>query len=191
MYRLVVIAITAALSACAAIDHTTSIKQKVDSILLAGPGDLLLKIERERNLENAFGKSDIFGRKTKEGFTELRFAGVEASGQVVLVRKDVQIMTNETTMSRTPFATTTGRATTSVTGSASAYGNVTQIQGTGTTSYSSTTLVPQTDFHVIVPSDSVAVRLAPGEKRLAISGYIIEIISASTNTIEYKISKQD
>ena len=191
MYRLVVIAMTVTLGACASIDHTTSIKQKVDSILIAGPGDLVLRIERERNLENAFGKSDIFGRKTKEGFTELRFAGLEPSGEVVLVRKDVQIMTNETTMSRTPVATTTGRSNTSITGSASTYGNTTQIQGTGTTNYSSTTLVPQKDFHVIVPSDSVAIRLAPGERRLPISGYVIEIISASQNSIEYRLSKPE
>ena len=191
MKQLAVLALTATLAACSAIDHTASAKQPIGTALIAGPGDLVLRVDRERSLENVLGKADIFGRKTKEGFTEIRFAGVEATGEIVLFRKDVQIMTNETTMSRTPFATTTGKSTTSVTGSANTYGDTTRLQGTSTTNYSSTTVLPQKDFHVIVPSDTVAVRLAPGEKRLPLAGYIIEVVSASRNSLEYKLSKPD
>ena len=61
---------------CANIEHTTKVSQKVGQSQFAGVGDIVLSIERERNLKNAFGKSDIFGRKTKEGYTEIRFAGV-------------------------------------------------------------------------------------------------------------------
>ena len=179
----------ALLAACATIDHTSSVKQSLDKALLAGPGDLLLRLDRERDLENAFGKADLFGRKTKEGFTELRFGGVESNGEVVLFRKDVQIVTNETTMSRTPITTTTGRATTSMSGSASTSGNNTRIQGAGTTSYSATTLSPASDFHVVVPSDTVAVRIAPTERRIPIAGYVIEIISSSRNALEYRVTK--
>ena len=189
MNRHVLLALAATLTACATIEHTTSIKQPVGTVLVAGLGDLVLRIDQERNLENAFGKADLFGRKTKEGFTELRFGGVELNGEIVLLRKDVQIVTNETTMSRTPISTTTGRATTSVSGNATTYGNVIQLQGSGTTNYSSTTLVPQRDFHVIVPSNTVAVRLVPGERRLSLSGYIVEVISASRNSIEYRVTK--
>lgn len=179
----------AALGGCAAIDRTASVAQPTGAVLMVGPGDLVVQIDRERNLENAFGKSDIFGRKTKEGFTEIRFAGMESNGEVVLFRKDVQIMTNETTMSRTPVAMTTGTATSSLSGTGNMYGNTMQFQGSGTTNYSSTTLMPAKDFHVAIPSDTVAIRLAPGEKRLALSGYIIEIMSASRNSLEYKITK--
>lgn len=189
MNRTLPLALLLALSGCATIDHTATVKQAVGAALIAGPGDLVLRLDRERNLENAFGKADVFGRKTKEGFTELRFGGVEPNGEVVLLRKDVQILTNETTMSRTPISTTTGSATSTATGSATRYGNSTQFQGTGSTSFSSTTLAPAKDFHVIVPSDTVAVRLAPGEKRLPLSGYIIEIIAASRNSLEYRVIK--
>lgn len=183
------LAFAAVLSACATVDHTSSAHQQLDKNLMPGPGDLLLRIDRERNLENAFGKADIFGRKTKEGFTELRFGGVESNGEIVLLRKDVQILTNETTMSRTPITTTTGRATTSVSGSASTIGNNTQIQGSGITNYSATTLSPASDFHVVVPADTVAVRIDSSEKRIFIAGYLVEIISSSRNVLEYQLTK--
>lgn len=161
----------------------------MDKTLIAGPGDLLVRVDRERDLENALGKADIFGRKTKEGFTELRFGGVEASGEVVLLRKDVQIITNETTMSRTSISTTTGQASTSVSGNATTYGNNTRFQGSGITNYTSTTLPPTSEFHVVIPSDTVAVRLGPSEKRMLISGYVVEIVGASRNALEYRITK--
>ena len=176
-------------SGCASIEHTAKVEQSLDNTLIAGIGDVVLSVERERNLENVFGKSDIFGRKTKEGSTELRFAGIENDGTVVLYRKDVEILTNETTMSRTPTSTSTSTARTSVTGTASTYGNTTTIQGTGTTSASSTTTLPVDDYHIVVPSDTIAIRLEPGETKLPLSGYVIEIISVSNNSIEYKIGR--
>jgi hypothetical protein len=176
---------------CSSIDRTAAAQQPVNKSLLAGPGDLVLRVERERNLENAFGKADVFGRKTKEGFTELRFAGVEPSGEIVLSRKDVQIVTNETTMSRTPFSTTTARATTNVSGIATPQGNSTMVQGTANSNLSSITISPVRDFHVVVPSDAVAIRLAPSEKRVPVAGFVIEIISASTNSLEYRVLKVD
>lgn len=188
-HLLLALAAAALLGACSTVDQTSSVNQSLDRTLIAGPGDLLVRVDRERNLENAFGKADIFGRKTKEGFTELRFGGVEASGEVVLLRKDVQIITNETTMSRTPISTTTGRATTSVSGNATTYGNNTRVQGSGTTNYTSTTLSPTSDFHVVVPSDTVAVRVGPSEKRVPIAGYVVEIVGASRNALEYRITK--
>ena len=101
----------ACISGCAAIEHTSYIEQPVGQARIAGIGDVVLRVNKQRNLENISGKADIFGRKTNEGFAELRFAGVEKSGEIVLYRKDVQIISNETTMSRTPIAFNTGQAT--------------------------------------------------------------------------------
>lgn len=191
MARSITFAACIALSACATIDHSSSSSQSLNKVLAVGPGDIVLRVERERNLENAFGKADIFGRKTKEGFTELRFAGVEANGEIVLYRKDVTIVTNETTMSRTPLTTTTGTTRSSLSGSSSTYGGSTQFQGSGTSSFTSTTLSPVSDFHIVVPSDTVPVRLSPNEKRIPVAGYLVEIISATRNALEYKLSKPE
>jgi hypothetical protein len=166
---------------CAAIEHTSYIEQPVGQVRIAGIGDVVLRVNKQRNLENISGKADIFGRKTNEGFAELRFAGLENSGEIVLYRKDVQIISNETTMSRTPIAFNTGQATTRVTSNGNSARANTNISGV--------TIAPASDFHVVTPPDTTPIRLTAGETKLPIEGYIVEIIKAGTNSIEYKITK--
>ncbi|CAM3612282.1 hypothetical protein VA7868_03581 [Vibrio aerogenes CECT 7868] len=178
------------LTSCAAIDHTSKVKQKTGQPLFAGVGDIVVSIDRERNLENAFGKSDIFGRKTKEGYTEIRFAGIEPDGTVVLYRKDISIISNETTMSRTPISNTTGYSQTNVTGSANTFGNQTSLNVSGNTTYNATTIGPAEDYHIAVPSDTIPIRLKPNEKVLPVSGYLIRIGHVTPNSIEYRVEQQ-
>jgi hypothetical protein len=166
---------------CAAIEHTSYIEQPVGQARIAGIGDVVLRVNKQRNLENISGKADIFGRKTNEGFAELRFAGVEKSGEIVLYRKDVQIISNETTMSRTPIAFNTGQATTRITSSGNGARANTNISGV--------TIAPASDFHVVTPPDTTPIRLAVGETKLPIEGYVVEVIKAGANSIEYKITK--
>jgi hypothetical protein len=187
---LLVTLVSTFLAACANIEHAAEMQQPLDRTLMAGPGDVVFRVERERNLENIFGKADIWGRKTKEGFSEVRFAGVERTGEVVLYRKDVQIMTNETTLTRTPMAVTSGSATTSLSGSANTVGSSTYLSGSGTTRYGAVTISSGSDYHIAVPSDTIPIRLAPNERKLPISGYVIEIISVSPNSLQYRITRQ-
>jgi len=178
-----------AVAGCAEIEHSAKSQQKVGQPLLAGVGDVILKIDKERNLENAYGKSDIFGRKTNEGYVELRFAGMESSGEVVIARKDVEIISNETTMSRTPFSQTTGQAHTVASGTVYGTGSTATVKGSATTNYQSNTIAPISDYHVVVPSDSIAIRLPPGDTVLPVSGFIVEIIRATPNALEYTIKE--
>jgi hypothetical protein len=175
---------------CAPIQHTSATEQALDTPLLAGIGDIILRINKERNLQNAFGASDIFGRKTNEGFVEIRFAGVERSGEVVLARKDVQIISNETTMSRTPLSYTAGQAQTAGTARTHNSGAATTISGTASTTFQSATIAPLSDYHVVVPSDSLAIRLPPTETELPVEGYIIEIVSSAPYSLKYKVRRQ-
>jgi hypothetical protein len=174
------------ISGCTAIKHTSSTEQPTDQLAIVGVGDVVLRVNKQRSLENAFGKADIFGRKTNEGFSELVFAGVEQSGEIVLYRKDVSIITNETTMSRSSVSTTTGYANTNVTGNYYGNGN---ISANATTNYSSTTLTPASDFHIIVPADTIPIRLSSSENKFPMEGYVVEIIKATPNSLEYKITK--
>jgi len=177
------------LFSCANIEHTTNASKPLNEVLLAGVGDLIFRIERERNLENAFGKSDLFGRKTKEGYTEVRFAGTDSDGSVVLYRKDVKIMTNETTMSRTPLSTTSGNSTSVVSGTATTRGAVTSVRGVVKTHNSSITTLPADDFHIIIPTDTIPIRLNSDEKMFPVEGFIVEVIDSSRNSLRYRISK--
>lgn len=176
--------------ACAPIQHTTASAQPLETPLLAGIGDVVLRIDKKRNLQNAFGASDIFGRKTNEGFVEIRYAGVERSGEVVLARKDVQIVSNETTMSRTPLSYTAGQATTNATGTVYSSANSATLSGTAKTTYQSATIAPLSDFHVVVPSDSMAIRLVPPDNLLPVEGHVIEILRATSTSLQYRIRKQ-
>jgi hypothetical protein len=187
VYRVILLLVAVALSACGSIEHMATPQQPLGKVLLAGPGDVVLRIDRERNLENVVGKADIWGRKTKEGFSEIRFAGVEESGVVVLYRKEIHVMTNETTLTRTPFSHTSGSSTSNITGTANTFGSTTQLSGTARTTGSATTISSGSDYHLVVPSDTIPIRLAPNERRVPISGYVIEIVSASPNSIEYRV----
>jgi hypothetical protein len=60
----------------------------------------MLKVEVRESLPNAFGGADIFGRTRDVGFSELRYMGLDPSGYPVFRRRDVDIVTNETTMNR-------------------------------------------------------------------------------------------
>ena len=180
--------IVAYIFGCATIKHTSNVEQPIGQQFIVGVGDVVLHVNKQRDLENIFGKASISGRKTNEGFSELRFAGVEKNGAVVLYRKDVRIITNETTMSRTPFSTTTGNSNTTITGSYSGSGNVGNVDANARTNYSSTTLSPTSDFHVVVPAETIPIRLPAGETKIPMERYVIEIIKATPVSLEYKIT---
>ena len=183
------LSIVVCISGCATIEHMSNAEQPIGQQFIVGVGDVVLRVNKQRDLENIFGKASISGRKTNEGFSELRFAGVEKNGAVVLYRKDVRIITNETTMSRTPFSTTTGNSNTTITGSYSGSGNVGNVNANARTNYSSTTLSPASDFHVVVPAETIPIRLPAGETKIPMEGYVVEIIKATPVSLEYKITK--
>lgn len=178
-------------SGCANIERTSTAEQAIGQQAIAGVGDVVLRVDNHKNLVNALGKADIFGRKTHTGFSELRFSGVEPSGEIVLYRKDVQIVTNETTMSRTPVAITTGSASTTTAGNYQGTAASGRIRANSKTSSVATTIGPASDFHVVVPSDTIAIRLAPGETKVPMSGHVVEVIKASPAALEYKVTRTD
>jgi len=138
--RAVLVALLCAtLSACASIEKSRLVEQPTNQQLLAGKGDVVLRVNKQRDLENAFGNADIFGRKTSEGFSELRLVGTEDSGGVVFYRNDVRIITNETTMSRSGVSTTFGSANTTASGSYHGDENYGIFSGSASTNYSSST----------------------------------------------------
>lgn len=174
--RLIAVLAVLSLIGCTPITRQSTAEQPTSTELRAGVGDVMLRIEKTKCLPNAFGKCDIFGRTTSEGFIELRFAGIERSGEVVLARKDVEILSNESTMTRTPVAYSTGQAQAVTSGSS------TRVTG------QAMTISPLPDYHVVVPSDAIAIRLPPAERTLLIAGRTVEILEASAGTIRYKIT---
>ena len=187
MNKIIPILLTVLVAGCSSIEHSKKIEQATNTPLFAGAGDVVIHINHERDLENAYGNADIFGRKTKEGFSELRFIGVDKNGDTILARKDVNILSNETTLSRNPFSYTTAESNTTSTGVYSGNNTGGTISGNSNTTYNSTTMSPTSDYHMAIPSDSTPIKLNSSERTLPIDGYVIEIIKATPNSLQYKI----
>lgn len=189
-FRIIVIAlIIGVLSACASIEKSRLAEQLINQPLLAGMGDVVLKVNKQRDLENAFGNADVFGRKTNEGFSELRFVGIEKSGAIVFYRNDIRIMTNETTMSRSGVSSTFGSANTTASGRYYGNENYGTVSGRASTNYSSSTLSPTSDFHALIPQGTTSIVLKPGDTTVVMEGYVLEVLDVSSGALKYKISK--
>ncbi len=170
------------LNACTPIHHTQMIEQPIGQQLVAGPGDLVIRVNKQRDLKNAFGRADIFGRKTDEGYSELRFAGVETDGTFVFYRRDVDIVTNETTMSRSVSSQNYGSTTTNVTRTSP---NSAMATTTGTV----TTVNPPSDYHVVVPPETIAIRIPSGSKSFPFENYKVEIVATTPTSFTYYLSQ--
>lgn len=170
------------IAACAPIQHSADVAQPIGRQLAAGPGDVIMHVDLQRNLVNVFGGADIWGRRTNEGFADLYFSGVEPDGTIVLYRKGASIITNETTLSRMPFT----QSVSTVSGNVTNYGNTTSVSGVGTT----TTIRPTHDYHIIVPADAIAIRLPPGTTSVPFEGYMIQIVNSSPTALTYRIAAQ-
>jgi hypothetical protein len=66
----------------------------------ASVGDVMLRTDAKESLPNAFGSADVFGRTRDRGFSEIRYMGLNSAKQPVFRRRDVEILTNETTLTR-------------------------------------------------------------------------------------------
>ena len=87
-------------AASAAIKTEVQVDRPIAVELFVSVGDVMLKVEVRESLPNAFGGADIFGRTREIGFSELRYMGLDPSGYPIFRRRDVEIVTNETTMNR-------------------------------------------------------------------------------------------
>lgn len=159
-----------ATTACAPIEHQETLIEGSSAPMTVGVGDIVAKVEKTRDLKNAFGAADIWGRKTNEGYAELRFAGVRDDGSIVLFRRDVTIHSDEDTLTRSGL----GFATTNTT----AYGSGASASATSSTIFaaprqSSTIAIP-----VVVPA---------GKASFPFQGKTIEVIRVDSLSFSYRI----
>jgi hypothetical protein len=162
-------------TACAPVETHERIAQPMQTLMTAGIGDQVVRIDRSEDLPNAFGRADLFGRKRDAGFTEVRFVGIE-DGKPVFERRDLEIRSNETTMSRSGVRVGTT--------SASAYGqgNTATVQGT-------TTVFGASDDEVMaLPAETLRFRVDwPIERSFVAGGRTIEIAEVSSGYVRYRL----
>ena len=183
--RVLIVVLLAALTGCGTIDRYETAVQPLGQTLVAGVGDVILRVEKTRDLTNVVGKADVWGRKTSEGHIEVRFMGVEPDGTLLFARKDVEIVSNETTVTRMGFVPlpTVTRSTTN--------GYVGSTAISGTTNSSGTTFVPTPAAQsIVIPPDMIPIRLAPGKQTFRVTKTQIQVIEASGHEVSYRLVAQ-
>lgn len=175
--------IAASLSACASIESKKYVSQPVGQSLQTGVGGVIVRVDRKRNLENALGRADVFGRKTYEGFSELRFMGVY-DGQVAIRRVDMAVHSDETTMSRSgTYVPDNSTATTTGIIGAVPFSATTYSSGGGT-------YIPPRPANVTVSAPSQIDFLAPIGEPLPFEGVMVTVTEATPVSISYSIQDQ-
>ena len=160
------------------ISYMAELRQPLDRMLVVGPGDVLVRVDKFRSLENNVGKADILGRRTNEGYVEVRFAGVDGDGTLVLFRNDYVIVTNENTESRLPFLFSTSTTTRN-----------TQSSGNFTQNTFATRTAQKQDFHELIPMDAIQIRLPQGSRSFVFEGYIVSFEMVEPNAVTYKVAR--
>ena len=159
------------LAGCAPVEKHIALDQPQGVELTAGIADVIVRIDIKEDLPNLWGKADLYGRTRERGFSELRYMGL-AGGDPVFRRRDVDIMTNETTMSRSGFGTTLVNV---------------QPAGQGFVAYGVSTRASGATMQALPPDTiefTLDLRLT---KTITLRGQTIEIIEASPGLIKYMI----
>ena len=139
------------------------------------------KIEKSRDMPNVSGSADIFGREVDEGFEEIRYVGLKDKSTAKFVIRQVDIISNETTMSGGKFSQSYAS------GNVNTYGNNANIN------------VNTTGFEI--DKGAASMQALPGfstefehnfkqNPTLERSSVSIEIIDANPSAIKYKLIKK-
>jgi hypothetical protein len=94
-------------SACTTIQEYENLTQKTDVLLSTSVNGVIFKIQKEKDLPNAFGKKDIYGGMIDQGEKVLRFRGLNKQGNLVLRLTDIDIKSNENVFTRYGIARVT------------------------------------------------------------------------------------
>lgn len=172
------------LLALAACSSTTSVSAPYKHAALrtnvAGPGDTVLTIPVRRPLPNVLGGNDIWGRTVDAGRITIRLIGAQGS-RATFERADMAILSDETTLSRTPLLIPDNR-TTSVSGTY----NGKPFRGTLTEK--SMRVIGQSHVNrAAIASEPVRFTLGIGEATM-IGGKTLRVISVLRNSVTYSVN---
>ncbi len=171
------------LCGCASIETKTSIPQSIGEELFSGVGDVVIRVNTEKNLPNAFGKSDLFGRTTPTGMTTVVYTGI-FGGKARFVRQDLDIETGATTMNSTPMVI----PTTSVTTYSGSYAGR-PYSGSAVTSGAPIVIPANTPKATTIERTpiQIEVELAKLPQVILVQGYQVKVLSAEVGVVRYLI----
>ena len=169
------------LSACGTIEYQSSLAKPAATgrPYVAGVGDTVLDMKLTQSLPNAFGKADIFGRTRDAGRVTVRFMGFD-DNQVIFMRHDVAIQSNETTLTQGPLIMPTYQT-------ATVSGNIgwTPVWATRN-SWGVTYVPPVPSYSYPIQSGQVQIA-APIGGAVPVEGRRIKVLRIVDNGIEYSV----
>lgn len=138
-------------------------------------GQMLYRKPKQKALKNAFGGSDIFGRKVNMGYVEVYFMGMEGNTAKFIVNTQ-DIETNASTVTRSGFSHSTFNGKTKFeNGAATTSGTVTSISA------------PQ-EWRIELPPTAMPVDLAfPEESEIVTADIHLKIVAVSPKKVFYQI----
>lgn len=157
--------------ACAPLETRTRLDRPLGEAF-ASAGDLVLRVNMEEDLPNAFGRADVFGRTRDRGFTEIRYMGTNGAGLPVFRRRDVTIYSNEITLSRSGVSVATATA-----------------QHQENTATATGVAINPTAAQVgILPSDTVELVLDPTvSRRITVGAHGIDLVDFNSAGVRYRV----
>ncbi len=163
----------AVFAGCGTIQTYEQMTQPTGEALETYVGGTIFKVNRSRDLPNAFGNADLFGGKVFAGYTQLRYQGVTDDGRIVLRVTEAETHSTETTMSRY------GQSTGSYSGYSDGWGNV----------YGTVTVhdPPRGTTDILPPNTTQFIFDAKTEKELAIAGVRVSFIEFTPTRLRYRL----
>ena len=175
--KLFVVAGTAALlTGCGTIKNYSQLAQPTGKELETHVGGSIFKINRSRDLPNAFGRADLFGGKVFAGYTELRYQGIEDTSRLILRLTELEAHSTETTLSRN--AQSSGSFSDYSDPSGKAYGNATFYNP------------PQGSTEILPPNTTQFAFDAAKEKDLVIAGVRVTFLEFTPQRLRYRLQSE-
>lgn len=176
---------------CGSIENSSSVKQDIGKMHVAGVGDTVIEVDTFESLPNAFGKADIFGRTRPTGKIIVYYLGID-NGRAVFDRRNIKMQSNATTMNSS-FLIIPQTSTMTYVGRTNFYGN---IRGNATSSGTITTTAPP----IILPPSGSETRVISNnhiiyyvdtsqDRHILVDSYTITINDAEESSLRYSVSK--
>jgi hypothetical protein len=171
---------TVTLAACNSVETKTSlVTPATNSVMTAGPGDVVMSFQSRRSLPNAFGKADLFGRTTNAGGTTVRYIGSHG-GQATFERTDTEVMSNATTMSETPMILPNTTRT-------NVQGSVGFVPVSGTATSTSYQFIPaRGSSQYATAQRPIQFSLGSGQS-VKLAGRTLRVVRVSPASVDYRI----
>lgn len=170
---------------CSQIQHYENVSKPLESQQTAALGSELYRINKTRDLPNAFGKADVWGGKVNKGYSELRFMGLTDDGKIIFRLTDVDIESNESVFTR--YGTSSSTINSNTTANASIYGNT--AYGSANTNTTVSHYEKPKATITQLPPNTVEFIFNPADKNLPLEGITIEILEVKAYSISYVLHK--